>query len=77
MSSKQQCHFIGEWLKDPEFSPLIVAVTGNDSLAGKFFKLSNMGRQASVSHASTKKHKTYMGMSLLSFNEERHLQNLC
>ena len=59
--SKDHSTFLDDWLKDPEFSRWVAKVP-NDSLSArckfckKSFTLSNMGRQALVSHASGKKH---------------------
>ena len=59
--SKDHSTFLDDWLKDPEFSGWVPKVP-NDSLSAKCkfckktFTLSNMGRQALVSHAIGKKH---------------------
>ena len=50
-------------MEDPDFKNLVVSCTNNTQarckLFQKTFNLSNMGRQAIVSHASGKKHKLH------------------
>ena len=56
-------YFSKDWLEDPDFKNWLVSCTHNTQarckLCQKAFNISNMGRQALVSHASGKKHKLH------------------
>ena len=53
--------FSNDWLEDPNFKEWLGKVSSNNEarckICHKMFKLSNMGRQALVGDASSKKHK--------------------
>ena len=59
---KDQTYLSKNWLEDPDFKNRLVSCTNNTQarckLCQKTFSLSNMGRQALVSHASGKKTQT-------------------
>ena len=54
-------NFSNDWLEDPNFKEWLGKVSSNNEarckICHKMFKLSNMGRQAVVGNASSKKHK--------------------
>ena len=60
--AQQQTYFSKAWLDDEEFkkwlSPVVDNTQARFKQCNKTFNLSNMGRQALVSHASGQKHKT-------------------
>ena len=60
---KGQTYFSKNWLEDTDFKNWLVSYTNNTQagckLCQKTFNLSNMRRQAPVSHASGKKHRLY------------------
>ena len=60
MSKQDQRYFSSDWLEDPEFKDWIVKVSditqARCKTCMKTFSLSNMGRQALVSHASGQLH---------------------
>ena len=58
-----QTSFSQDWLNDSEFEQWITVAPNNTQarckLCKQTFNLSNMGRQALVSHAAVKKHQTH------------------
>ena len=60
---KDQTYFSKDWLEDPDFKNWLVSCTNNTQArckhCQKTFNLSNMGRQALVRHAKSKKHKLH------------------
>ena len=58
---KDQTYFSKDWLTDPDFKNWLADINDNTAarckVCHKTFKLSNMGRQALISHASGKSHK--------------------
>ena len=60
---KDQTYFSKDWLENPDFKNWSASCTNNTQarwkLCQKTFNLSNIGRQALVSHASGKTHKLH------------------
>ena len=58
---KDQTYFSKDWLTDPDFKNWLADTNDNTAarykVCHKTFKLSNMGRQALISHASVKSDK--------------------
>ena len=72
-----QPFFSYDWLSDSEFKMLLVEVPGDNKLARckhckKSFNLSNMGRQALVSHGTGQKHQNII-KSISVFSKEKHI----
>ena len=72
-----QPFFSYDWLSDSEFKMLLVEVPGDNKLARckyckKSFSLSNMGRQALVSHGTGQKHQNII-KSISVFSKEKHI----
>lgn len=68
---KEQTYFSKDWLADPIFKDWIVKAPDKTEarcrLCSKNFKLSNMGRQALVSHANGKTHKIHFDRKQMFF----------
>ena len=58
---KDQTYILKDWLTDADFKDWLADTDDNSAtrckICHKTFKLSNMGRQALISHASGKSHK--------------------
>ena len=77
-NKKDQTFFSHNWLSDPEFKMWLVEVPGDNKLARckhckKSFNLSNMGRQALVSHGTGQKHQNIV-KSISVFTKEKHIK---
>ena len=78
MSKKKDLTFFSyDWLSDPEFKMWLVEVPGDNKLARckhckKSFNLSNMGRQALVSHGTGQKHRNIKSISV--FTKQKHIK---
>ena len=74
---KDQTYFSKDWLEDPDFKNWFVSCTNNTQarckLCQKTFNLSNMGRQALVSHASGKKNTNFMTAECKCFSNQLRL----
>ena len=75
---KDQTFFLHDWLLDPEFKMWLVEVPGDNKLARckhckKSFSLSNMGRQALVSHGTGQKHQNIV-KSTSVLTKEKHIK---
>ena len=77
---KDQTFFLHDWLLDPEFKMWLVEVPGDNKLARckhckKSFNLSNMGRQALVSHGTGQKHQNVIkSITDIDFTKEKHIK---
>ena len=74
---KYQTFFLHDWLSNPEFKMWLVKVPGDNKLARckhckKSFNLSNMGRQALVSHGTRQKHQNIKSISV--FTKQKHIK---
>ena len=69
---KDQRDFFKNWLEDADFKNWFVSCTNNTQakckLCQKTFNLSNMEKQALVSHASDRKHKLHDSRVQMFFN---------
>ena len=75
---KDQTFFSHDWLSDPEFKMWLVEVPGDSKLARckhykKSYNLSNMGRQALVSHGAGQKHQNII-KSISVFTKQKHIK---
>ena len=77
---KDQTFFSHDRLSDPEFKMWLVEVPGDNKLARckhckKSFNLSNMGRQALVSHGTGQKHQNVIkSITDIDFTKEKHIK---
>ena len=75
---KDETFFSHDWLSNPEFKMWLVEVPGDNKLARckhckKSFNLSNMGRQALVSHGTGQKYQNII-KSISVFTKQKHIK---
>ena len=78
MICRKKLHFWATVLSNPEFKIWLVEVPGDNKLARckhckKSFNLSNMGRQALVSHGTGQKHQNII-KSISAFTKQKHIK---
>ena len=75
MDKKAITCFSRDWFKDPDFEDWIASASSNTEarcwICCKNFELSNMGRQAPVSHANGKKHKLHVDWKQMFFKPKK------
>ena len=76
---KDQTYFLKDWLKDPDFKNWLADTNDNTAsrckVCHKTFKRSNMGRQALISHASSKSHKKHFDRKQFFFKPKSSEQS--
>ena len=85
VQKERKSKFSSDWFKDHNFKEWLGKASSNNEarckICHKAFKLSNMGRQALVGHADSKKHKdildrrqAFFKQQCIMLNKRRHPQ---